>query len=96
MSDRNTGRTEGDEDRRGFEDLMAELDRIVYELDGGDVELDEALALFETGVSRLREAGQMLDYAQGKVEELIESSAGELSAIGFDAAIGPDDETDDA
>ena len=95
MSDRNTGRTEGDEDRRGFEDLMAELDRIVYELDGGDVELDEALALFETGVSRLREAGQMLDYAQGKVEELIESAAGDLTVIGFDAAAGPDEETDD-
>jgi len=75
---------------------MAELDRIVRELDEGDVELDEALSLFETGVGRLRDAGQLLDYAQGKVEELIESSAGELSAIGFDAAIGPDDETDDA
>ena len=95
MSDRNTGRTEGDEDRRGFEDLMAELDRIVRELDEGDVELDEALSLFETGVGRLREAGQLLDYAQGKVEELIESAAGDLTVIGFDTAAGPDEETDD-
>ncbi len=96
MTDSKSERTEGDENRRGFEELMAELDRIVQELDGGDVELDEALALFETGVSRLRDAGQLLDYAQGKVEELIESAAGELSVIGFDAASGPDEETDDA
>ena len=96
MTDSKAARTDGDENRRGFEDLMAELDRIVQELDGGDVELDEALALFETGVSRLRDAGQLLDYAQGRVEELIESAAGELSVIGFDTAIGPDDETDDA
>jgi exodeoxyribonuclease VII small subunit len=96
VTDSKSERTEGDENRRGFEELMAELDRIVQELDGGDVELDEALALFETGVSRLRDAGQLLDYAQGKVEELIESAAGELSVIGFDAASGTDEETDDA
>jgi exodeoxyribonuclease VII small subunit len=96
VTDSKSERTEGDENRRGFEELMAELDRIVQELDGGDVELDEALALFETGVSRLRDAGQLLDYAQGKVEELIESAAGELSVIGFDAASGTDEETGDA
>ena len=96
MTDSKAARIEGDAKRRGFEELMAELDRIVQELDGGDVELDEALALFETGVSRLRDAGQLLDYAQGRVEELIESAAGELSVIGFDAAPGTDEETDDA
>ncbi len=96
MTDRKAARTDGDENRRGFEELMAELDRIVQELDGGDVELDEALALFETGVSRLRDAGQLLDYAQGRVEELIESAAGELSVIGFEADSGTDGETDDA
>ena len=95
MTDRNAARTDGDEPRPGFEDLMAELDRIVRELDEGDVELDEALSLFETGVGRLRDAGQLLDYAQGKVEELIESAAGDLTVIGFDAAAGPDEETDD-
>ena len=95
MTDRISARTDGDEPRVGFEDLMAELDRIVRELDDGDVELDEALSLFKTGVSRLRDAGQLLDYAQGKVEELIESAAGDLSVIGFDTATGPDEETDD-
>ena len=96
MTGRKSERTGGDENRRGFEELMGELDRIVQELDGGDVELDEALALFETGVSRLRDAGKLLDYAQGKVEELIESSAGELSKIGFETATGTDEETDEA
>jgi exodeoxyribonuclease VII small subunit len=75
---------------------MAELDGIVRELDAGDVELDEALRLFETGVGRLREAGQLLDHAQGKVEELIESASGDLTVIGFETEPSPEDETDDA
>jgi exodeoxyribonuclease VII small subunit len=75
---------------------MAELDGIVRELDAGDVELDEALLLFETGVGRLREAGQLLDHAQGKVEELIESASGDLSVIGFETEPSPEEETDDA
>ncbi len=96
MTDSRSERTDGVENRCGFEELMGELDTIVQELDGGDVELDEALALFETGVSRLRDAGKLLDYAQGKVEELIASAEGELSIIGFDTATGTDEETDDA
>jgi exodeoxyribonuclease VII small subunit len=73
---------------------MAELDGIVRDLDSGDIELDAALALFETGVGRLREAGRLLDTAQGKVEELIESAAGDLSVVGFDTGQGEDEETD--
>ena len=96
MTDRKAARTGGDEPRQGFEELMTELDGIVRDLDAGDVELDQALVLFETGVERLREAGQLLDYAQGKVEELIESAAGDLSVIGFDTGPSPDEETDDA
>ncbi len=94
MTDRNSDPNLVAEEDRGFEELMAELDAIVRELDRGDVQLDDALALFETGVSRLREAGRMLDYARGRVEELIESAAGELSVIGFDEDSGPADETE--
>lgn len=96
MTHRNASRTEGRGKHSGFEELMADLDRIVRELDSGDAELDEALVLFETGVSKLREAGQLLDSAQGKVEELIESTAGDLSVIGFDIAPEMEGETDDA
>ncbi len=70
---------------RGFEELMDDLERIVRQLDGGEVELEEALALFERGVVRLRAAAQLLDGAHGRVEELIEASSGDLTVIGFDA-----------
>ena len=67
-----------------FEHRMAELERIVDRLGQADLELDEALDLFERGVACLRDAGRMLDAAEGRVEELIESAAGDFEAIGFE------------
>lgn len=69
----------------GFEELMQELERIVRELDGGEIELEEALALFQRGVSRLQSASRLLDSARGQVEELIEATSGELAIVGFEA-----------
>ena len=78
----------------GFERLMEEVEEIVGRLDSGDVELDEALALFERGVSRIRAAGQLLDGARGRVEELIESAAGELSSSEFEPTSGRNGQSD--
>jgi len=72
----------------GFEVLMEEIDGIVEALDRRELELEEALALFETGVARLREAGTLLDRARGRVEELIEAAAGDLAIVGFEAEPG--------
>lgn len=67
-----------------FEDLIEELERIVERLGADDLELDEALGLFERGVGCLRDAGRLLDATEGRVEELIESAAGDFEAIGFE------------
>jgi len=66
-----------------FEEALTELELIVRRLDGPDLELDQALELFEQGIRRLREAGQMLDTGRGRVEELIEGASGDLRAIGL-------------
>ena len=67
-----------------FEALLANLEAIVDRLSADDVELDEALALFESGVAGLRQAGSLLDSAEGRVEELIETASGDLESIGFE------------
>lgn len=77
----------------GFEALMEEIDGIVDALDRRELELDEALVLFEAGVTRLREAARLLERARGRVEELIESAAGDLSVVGFESPPGGDGET---
>jgi exodeoxyribonuclease VII small subunit len=70
-----------------FEASLAELERIVARLDREELSLDEALELFESGVSHLRTASRLLDDARGVVEELIEDASGELATVDFDLPV---------
>lgn len=80
---------EGREQRPSeFEEALGELEGIVARLDREELDLDEALALFEEGVGHLRTAARLLDDARGVVEELIEDASGELEAVDFEL---PDD-----
>ena len=53
-----------------FETAQAELERIVQQLESGQVELEEALVLWERGEELYRTCLAELDAAQGKIEEL--------------------------
>lgn len=75
---------EGERRPSEFETALDELERIVERLDREELELDEALELFEEGVGHLRTASRLLDEARGVVEELIEDASGELEAVDFD------------
>lgn len=68
-----------------FEAALDELEGILEALEGEELRLDEALALFERGVANLRTAGRLLSQAKGTVEELIADASGELRAIPFEA-----------
>lgn len=76
--------TESVQESATFEQMLIELEAIVDRLGAEDLELDEALSQFERGISRLRDAGRLLDAAEGRVEELIEAATGDLKAIGFE------------
>ncbi|MGH7471595.1 MAG: exodeoxyribonuclease VII small subunit [Longimicrobiales bacterium] len=60
-----------------LERTLARLDTIVAALERDDLELEEALRLFEEGVAQVRAAQQTLSAAQLRVERLIEEK-GEL------------------
>ena len=53
-----------------FEDARAELERIVAQLETGQVGLEDALALWERGEELYRVCLEKLDAAQARVEEL--------------------------
>ena len=53
-----------------FEEAQRELEEIVERLEGGQVALDEAIALWERGEELYRLCRGRLDSAQGKIEEL--------------------------
>jgi exodeoxyribonuclease VII small subunit len=53
-----------------FEQAQLELERIVERLERGDVDLDEAIRLWERGEELYTLCVGKLDSAQGKIEEL--------------------------
>lgn len=62
--------------------LASELERleeIVRRLEADDVDLDDALVLFEDGVRRLRAARERLAQAEVKVQSVLERAGGELA-----------------
>ncbi len=63
-----------------FEQSLARLEQIAAALDRDDLPLEEALKLFEEGISRLREASAALTEADGKVRTLIEQAEGVFEA----------------
>ena len=63
--------------------LQAELERldaIVRSLEQEDLDLDKALALFEEGVGRLREARRRLGEAEIRLKQLREAADGSVNA----------------
>ena len=59
-----------------LEQTLARLEEIVARLDEERMDLGEALALFEEGVTHLRTAAGVLTEAEARVKKLTEQAAG--------------------
>lgn len=66
-----------------FEECLQRLEKIVQELERGDVPLEKSLTLFEEGVQLSNSCRKELDQAEGKVEILLKSD-GKLQAEPFE------------
>lgn len=63
---------------RTFEQALTELEQHVRRLESGDLPLEEALALFEAGVTLARECHERLDKADQRLIELTRGPRGEI------------------
>ena len=72
-----------------FEQALAELEKLVQRLEGGELPLDEALKTFERGIELTRHCQTSLKAAQQKVEILLKRS-GQVAVEPFES---PDEET---
>lgn len=54
-----------------FEDAFAQLEEVVQRLEGGDLPLQEALALYERGVALADHCQRLLDQAELRVTQLL-------------------------
>lgn len=67
-----------------FEEHLSKLEKIVDELESGDLTLDEALARYEEGVKALRRCFEVLRDAEKRVEVLLKNEDGSLSTGPFE------------
>lgn len=67
-----------------FARQLERLEQIVRRLEAEDLDLDEALRLFEEGLARLREARERLAQAEAKVKQVLEDQAGSLRIDDFE------------
>jgi exodeoxyribonuclease VII small subunit len=72
-------------DRPEFGAQLARLEEIVRRLEVEDVDLDEALRLFEEGVERLRDARERLAQAEIQVKKVLADRAGKLRVDDLDS-----------
>ncbi len=61
-----------------FEKAMSRLEKIVEELESGDLDIDKSLEIFEEGIKMSRLCSKKLNEAEAKIEKLTKDKKGEL------------------
>lgn len=61
-------------EERTFEEVLADLTRVVERLEKGNLPLQESLTLYTKGVELLRQARKTLDQAQARLEVLLSAT----------------------
>jgi exodeoxyribonuclease VII small subunit len=65
-----------------FESCLDELDKVVKELEGGDLSLERSIELFERGMSLSDSCRKQLEEAETRVDQLIRRE-GKMTAEPF-------------
>ncbi|MBD3183662.1 exodeoxyribonuclease VII small subunit [Candidatus Poribacteria bacterium] len=66
-----------------FEDALARLEKIVEDLEKGELPLDQALTAFEEGIRLSRICTNQLNEAERKIEVLLKGKDGQLEIEEF-------------
>ena len=69
---------------KAFETSLEELERIVRELEQGELSLEKSLELFEQGVKLSRECQERLNQAERRIEILMRDNQGRATVRPFD------------
>jgi exodeoxyribonuclease VII small subunit len=67
-----------------FEDALAELERIVRGLEGGQQKLEEAITAYERGALLRRHCEAKLAQAEARVQAIVERADGSVSLKAID------------
>ncbi|MFP4193941.1 MAG: exodeoxyribonuclease VII small subunit [Desulfobacterales bacterium] len=71
--------------KKSFEESMEKLEKIVEELEAGDLPLDKALKKFEEGVVLSRFCFEKLDETEKKITALMQQQDGSVTQTPFES-----------
>jgi exodeoxyribonuclease VII small subunit len=80
---------------RTFEASLEALEKIVQQLEGGDLPLEKSLELFEQGIRLSRECQERLSQAERRIEILLRDNQGRPVVAPFTEAGATSAENDD-
>jgi len=80
---------------QNFESSLEELERIVRELERGDLPLEKSLELFEQGVKLSRACQERLNEAERRIEILTRDNQGRPVVRAFEAEVESDSADED-
>ncbi len=76
----------GDE---SYDAIVARLERVVGDLEAGQLTLEQSIEKFAEGVRLAKDASRKLDEAERRVEQLVRSADGGDEAVPLDAPSAP-------
>lgn len=66
-------------EKKSFEVLMSDLEKIVDNLENGDIELEKALEMYKKGIGIIEDLNKKLENARKQIETAGEIKNGETS-----------------
>lgn len=73
-----------------FEEALKKLEKIVEDLEDGNLSLDDALGKYEEGIKLSKLCAKKLEVAKKKVEILLKSEDGTVELKPFDESMAED------
>lgn len=68
-----------------FEQAIDQLEKVVAELEGGQMPLEKSIKSFEDGMSLVKKCEDQLKKAQGKVEKIVSTASDETKIEDFES-----------
>ncbi len=69
--------------KKSFEEQISELEKIINELENGNLNLDDSVVKFEEGMKISKECSKMLENAEKKITILLNDENGEVKEEDF-------------
>ena len=69
--------------QKTFEQSLKQLERIVQELEDGDLPLEKAIKKFEEGIQLTKFCSQKLDETEKKISVLLKNTEGQITEKPF-------------